>query len=195
MILCVNTNAVKTSVSVQKDVDLEDIINNHTKYFDTEEQALESHYVPIDFCVTVRSIYSNLVLQTDIEGAKRYYTNLKHIQPFVHKGYDLIMYLTSIGLMHNVDYAVGFDDLMMKHSQFSPIGLYNPEPSILNPIIYSHIIISDEGAEDLVKYLKSDRKLVNINEMLSDRDGNIPALIETIIEVKEKQEDEQCDND
>ena len=62
MILCIDTTALKTSPDVQKDVDLEDLLNNHTKYYDSEVEALKDHYVPLDFCVSVRSIYSNYVL-------------------------------------------------------------------------------------------------------------------------------------
>lgn len=192
MILCVDTTALKSSPDVQKDVNLEDLLNNHTKYYDSVEEALEDNYVPLDFSVTVRSIYSNLVLQIDSGEQKRYYVNLTNVQPFVHKGYDLVMYLTSIGLMHNVDYKLGFDELMMKHSQFVPMGLYNPDTLLLNPIIYSHVLISDEGIKELPKYLKGDRELVHVKDMKEL--GNIPALLRTIIEVKEETKDEQCDN-
>ena len=189
MILCVDITALKTSPDVQKDVNLEDLLNNHTKYYDTVEEALKDNYVPLDFSVSVRSIYSNLVLQIDAGEEKRYYTNLTEIQPLIHKGYDLIMYLTSIGIMHSVDYELGFDDLMTKHSQFCPIGLYNQDSVIINPIIYSHVIMSDEGIEQLPKYLKSDRSLVHISEISVK--GNIPALLETLIEVKK----EESEND
>ena len=194
MILCIDTRALKTSPDVQKDVNLEDLMLKHTKYYDTAEDALKDKYVPLDFSVSVRSLYSNLVLQIDAGEQKRYYTNLTNVQQFVHKGYDLIMYLTSIGLMHSVDYRLGFDELMMKHSQFMPIGLYNPDSAILNPIVYSHVIVSDEGAEQLPQYLKSDRGLVHISTMNECRAGNIPALLDTIIEVKEDSKDEHCDN-
>ena len=194
MILCIDTRALKTSPDVQKDVNLEDLMLKHTKYYDTAKDALKDKYVPLDFSVSVRSLYSNLVLQIDAGEQKRYYTNLTNVQQFVHKGYDLIMYLTSIGLMHSVDYRLGFDELMMKHSQFMPIGLYNPDSAILNPIVYSHVIVSDEGAEQLPQYLKSDRGLVHISTMNECRAGNIPALLDTIIEVKEDSKDEQCDN-
>lgn len=194
MILCVDINALKTAPHIQRDVNLEDILNNHTKYYESVEEALKDHYEPLDFCISIRSMYSNLVVQVNVEGGKRYYTNLTNVQPFVHKGYDLIMFLTSIGLMHNVEYADGFDDLMMKHSQFCPIGLLNPLISVHNPIIYSHVIISDEGMEELKKYLKSDRELVTISEMNKHRDGNLHALLDTLIEVKEEKKDEQCDN-
>lgn len=194
MILCIDTRALKTSPDVQRDVNLEDLINNHTKYYDSVEDAVKDHYVPLDFSVTVRSMYSNLVLQIDKGEQKRYYTNLTNVQPFVHKGYDLIMYLTSIGLMHSVDYQLGFDELMMKHSQFQPIGLYNPDSAVINPIIYTHVILSDEGAEQLPKYLKSDRGLVHITTMSEFKQGNITAMLDTIIEVKEETKDESSDH-
>lgn len=194
MILCIDTRALKTSPDVQRDVNLEDLINNHTKYYDSAEEALKDKYVPLDFSVTVRSMYSNLVLQIDKGEQKRYYTNLTNVQPFVHKGYDLIMYLTSIGLMHSVDYNLGFDELMMKHSQFQPIGLYNPDSAVINPIIYTHVILSDEGAEQLPNYLKSDRGLVHINTMNEFKHGNITAMLDTIIEVKEETKDESSDH-
>lgn len=189
MILCIDTTVLKTSPDIQKDVDLEDLLNNHSKYYDSEEDAIKDQYVPLDFCVSVRSIYSNYVLQIDKEnGEKRYYVNLTHVQPFVHKGYDLIMYLCSIGIMQSIDYKLGFDDLMMKHSQFQPIGLYNSDPSIINPVVYSHVIISDEGIKEFHKYLKSDRSLVKINDI--DFHGNLKAFIDTLIEVKEEKKDE-----
>lgn len=198
MILCVDTKALKTSPEVQKDVDLEDLINNHTEYYNSAEEALKDQYVPLDFSVSVRSMYSNLVLQIDKkiedsgEEQKRYYTNLAEVQPFIHKGYDLIMYLTSIGVMHSVDYKLGFDELMVKHSQFQPIGLYYSDILPINPIIYTHIIMSDEGAKELTEYLKDGVKLVPICKM--SEKGNIPALLKTLIEVKEEKEDEQHDN-
>lgn len=189
MILCVDTKALKTSPLVQRDVNLEDILNNHTKYYDSVEEALKNNYVPLDFSVSVRSMYSNLVLEEEDKNTKKsYYVNLTNVQPFVHKGYDLVMYLTSIALMHNVDYNLGFDDLMMNHSQFVPMGIYNPNTLLLNPIIYSHVILSDEGAKELPKYLKKDRKLVPISEI--SEVGNIPALLATLIEVKEETKNE-----
>lgn len=192
MILCVDTKALKTAPDVQKDVDLEDILNNHTEYFNSMKEALEDGYVPLDFSVTIRSLYDNSVVEIDKGEEKRYYTNLTDVQPFMHKGYDLIMYLTSIGLMHNVDYKLGFDELMVKHSQFVPMGLYNPEPTVINPIIYSHVLMSDEGMKDLTKYLKGDRKVVPISDIKEK--GNIPALLKELIIVKEEETNEQCDN-
>lgn len=190
MILCIDNKQLKTSSKVQKDINLEELIIKHTKYFDSVEEALKEEYVPLDFSISVRSTYTNQVLQTTTEKGVRYYTNLAEIQEFIHKGYDLIMYLASIGLMHNVYYEQGFDELMMKHSQFMPIGIYYPHEFVINPIVYSHIIMSDEGAEKLKEFLRDDRKFVSIKEMRDNSVGNITPLLDTIIEVKEESKDE-----
>ena len=190
MILCVDIKSLKESSEVQRDVNLGDLINNHTKYFDSVEDALKENYVPLNFSVTVRSMYSNQVLQINKGEEKRYYVNLTNIQPFIHKGYDLVMYLSSIGIMHSIDYSLGFDELMLKHSQFCPIGIYNSVPLLVNPIVYSHILMSDEGMEELKKYLKEDRDIVPISIMNKSSKGNIKALLDTIIEVKEEDKNE-----
>ena len=192
MILCVDTKHLKTSDSVQKDLNLEELLKDHTKYFDTVEEALEENYVPLDVSTAIRSMYSNLVVERDTADGKKYYVNLTNIDKFVHKGYDLLMYLTSIGVMHCVDYKMGFDDMMLQHSQFCPIGIYNPDPSLINPIIIVHIVLSDEGAESLRDYLKGNVKLVPISSI--HHENNIRALLDEIIEVKEKIEDEHNDN-
>lgn len=194
MILCVDTKALKTSAEVQTNVKLEDIINNHTKYYDSVEEALKDNYVPLDFSVSIRTLYSNLVVEIDAKtedgnDKKMYYTNMSQVQQFIHKGYDLIMYLTSIGVMMNVNYSLGFDEVMLEHSQFVPIGLYNPDPTIINPIIYSHILISDVGAKEFDKYLKKGRRFLPISDM--KKEGNLYALLDTLIITKEENIDEE----
>ena len=194
MILCVDTKALKTSAEVQTNVKLEDIINNHTKYYDSVEEALKDNYVPLDFSVSIRTLYSNLVVEIDAKtedgnDKKMYYTNMSQVQQFIHKGYDLIMYLTSIGVMMNVNYSLGFDEVMLEHSQFVPIGLYNPDPTIINPIIYSHILMSDVGAKEFDKYLKKGRRFLPISEM--KKEGNLYALLDTLIITKEENIDEK----
>lgn len=194
MILCVDTKALKTSAEVQTNVKLEDIINNHTKYYDSVEEALKDNYVPLDFSVSIRTLYSNLVVEIDAKtedgnDKKMYYTNMSQVQQFIHKGYDLIMYLTSIGVMMNVNYSLGFDEVMLEHSQFVPIGLYNPDPTIINPIIYSHILISDVGAKEFDKYLKKGRRFLPISDM--KKEGNLYALLDTLIITKEENIDEK----
>lgn len=190
MILCVDRGALKESPEVQKDIDIEDILNNHTKFFDNEEEAVKENYVPLNFSVCIRSTYTNLVLEKDesVDGTKKYYTNLLVEQPFNHKGYDLLMFLTSIGVMNNISYKLGFDDLMMNHSQFQPIGLFNLGSSLYYPIIVTHVILSDEGAEEFKKFLMPNRRFVPISDMKPLY--NVNAVLNTLIEVKEEEENE-----
>ena len=192
MILCIDKTAIKEAPEVQKDIDLEDLLVNHTKYFETEEEANIANYAPLNFSVSVRSLYTNKVVCTRGEQNTLYYTNLTNVQEFPHKGYDLLMYLTSIALMSSVDYRAGFDDLMMRHSQFQPVGLfYSP---FVNPIVYTHILVSDEGIEELAQFLKPNKDIVTIAEMRDNTAGNIVALLDTLIEVKEEHKDEPDNN-
>lgn len=187
--LCIDTRVLKSDQqNVQKDVDLEDLLLNHTRHYDSVEEALKDKYVPLDFSVSVRSMKTNLVVESDKVDKKLYYVNMTNIDQFVHKGYDLVMFLCSLGMLQCVDYRLGFDDLMMKHSQFMPVGIYVADPMVINPIIYSHVIMSDEGVEYLAEYLKSDRKLVSISDMC--REGNIPAMIDTLVIVDGGKENE-----
>lgn len=194
MILCIDTKALKTSSDIQKDVKLEDLLLKHTKYYDSEKEALKDNYSPLDFSVSIRTVHTNLVVQTNLTDEcgveqKRYYTNLTNIEPFIHKGLDLIMYLSSIGVLHNINYKLGFDALMLNSSMFQPIGLYNPTFPYCHPIIYSHIIIADDVAEEFRSYLKEDREIVHISTIKDNMQGNICALTDTLIEVKEEKHD------
>ena len=194
MILCIDTKSMKCAYEVQKNIKLEELLTKHTKYFDSVEEAIKENYVPLDFAVSVRTVYTNKVMQIEKEDSCFYYTNLSEIQKFVHKGIDLIMYLASIGLLHSIDYRFGFDECMSKYSTFQCIGLYNPDPDVLNPIIYSHIIISDDGAEELQSFFKEGVSFVPITDM--KKQGNVPALLDefVLLEKKEGEENAEYDN-
>lgn len=187
MILCIDTKSMKCAYEVQKNIKLEELLTKHTKYFDSVEEAVKENHVPLDFAVSVRTVYTNKVMQIDRGDACLYYTNLSEIQKFIHKGIDLIMYLASIGLLHSVDYRFGFDECMSKYSTFQCIGLYNPDPDVLNPIVYSHIIISDEGAEELQTFFKEEVSFVPIESI--KRQGNVPALLDEFIILNEEDEE------
>lgn len=100
------------------------------------------------------------------------------------------MYLSSIGLMHSINYSPTFDSIMLK-SQFDVIGVINHDPEVFNPIVYSQIILEDSTTNEFSMYLKEGRRLVPISEM-KER-GNLVAILDNIIEVKEKT-DECNDN-
>lgn len=182
MILCVDSDKLTMSHVVQKDVSLPDILNKHTKYYDTVEDAEKDFYVPMDFSVSVRTVHTNKVVQFLDKGKPQYYVNQTRVGLFVHKGADLIMYLSAIGLMTLIDYRKSFDVFMAKHSVYQMIGLYNPDPGFINPIIYSHIIIGDEAEDELQTYFKPGVSLIPITDMT--REGSLSALLDTLILVK-----------
>lgn len=184
MILCVDTRALKTSFQVQKDVNLEDILLNHTKYYDTVEEAENDRFVPLSFSTSVRSVYTNEVLQITEDDRYLYYVTHTNVGVFVHKGYDLIMYLSAIGLMSYVEYSYAFDDTMLKHSTMQPIGLYNPDPGFTNPIIYSHIIIEDSALDTFKTFLKQGVEFVPIETMRERTKDSLTALLDTLITVQ-----------
>lgn len=184
MILCVDTHRLNTAPYVQKDVNLEDILLNHTKYYDTPAEAEKDFYVPLSFSVSVRSVYTNKVLQIEEEGKYQYYVNHAKVGQFVHKGLDLIMYLSAIGLMTYVKYSPEFDVAMMKYSTHQPIGLYNPDHGFFDPIICSHVILQDEGINQFKTFLKPGVEFVSIKTMNTRKEGNLTALLDTLIEVK-----------
>lgn len=184
MILCVDAKVLKVDKDrVQKDVDIEDLLNNHTKYFNDTFEALKEDYLPIDFTVSIRSMYDNtVVVLVGNSKLKNPIINVGTAIEFVHKGYDLVMFMSSIGVMQCVDYRQGFDELMTKHSQFECIGLYVLDGRAICPRIYSHIIMSDEGMKELEKYLKKDFQIVPI----TNADGGFKVLRDTLVIVKEK---------
>lgn len=188
----VEMNALKVSDSVQRDINLEDILLNHTQFYDDKERALQDGYIPLQFATTVRTVFSNRVVgtksSTKINNHPIYYINLSNIEMFPHKGLDLVMYLSSIALFSIVEYRKGFDDLML-HSEFQSIGIYNPDPTVVDPIIYNHIYIDDSWEKDFEKYMNDNSKWYDIKAVKKEHPLNLKAIIDTlIITTSEKEE-------
>lgn len=187
----VDKNVLKESNEVQRDIDLEDILLNHTQFYDDKDVALKDGFVPINFSTTVRTVFSNRVVGTkDSNNSKpRYYINLGNVEMFPHKGLDLVMYLTSVALFSIVEYKKGFDDLMM-HSEFQSIGIYNPDPTMVNPIIYSHVYIDDSWEKEFEKYMNTRSAWYDISEVKKHFPLNLKALIDTLLIVNKKEDNE-----
>lgn len=187
----VEMDALKVSSDVQRDIDLEDILLNHTCFYDDKDQALKDGFIPLQFATTVRTVFSNRVVGTKDtvkSSAPRYYINLTNVEMFPHKGLDLVMYLSSVALFSIVEYKKGFDDLML-HSEFQSIGVYNPDPTVVNPIIYSHIYIDDSWEKDFEKYMNDCSAWYDIESAKKHYPMNLKAFIDTlIITTSEKEE-------
>ena len=185
MIFCVDKSVLKESPEVQRDIQFAEIMFKHTRYYPSVEEALKDNYVPFEFCTCVRSVYSNLVVKNEEHGNPLCYVNMTLTDKIPHRGEDLVMFMTSTGLMHLVDYADGFDEVMMKFSSFQPIGIYNP--GTINPIFVSHVIIRDEGVDSFKKFCKNGVEFVSISSA-KNIGGNIAPILDTLIEIKQKEE-------
>jgi len=180
-VLCVERAALKCAKDVQKKVHLEDLLLNHTKY--TEEGK---DYVPLDVCVSVRSVYTNKVLRTP---DNKLYTNVTSIGEYIHKGYDLIMYLASVAFMSCINWKPELNDLMMK-SEFQCIGLFNPDPDVIRPIVVCHILLDDSIVGEIEKCLFPDYVFEDITEAKQKYAvENIKYLTDTLVIVNKQEED------
>lgn len=182
MIACIDKSLLKVRVSVQKDVDVEEVLSK-LQFFNTREEAYESGCVPLCFCTSVRTAYTNMVVEHETDR-KRYYVSLNLNQALPHKGYDLVAYLSSLAVAKLIDCTLPENHKLMFNSQFTPIGVYNPDPGICDPIIYSHVIIKDDNLEALKSALLEGNQLVSIKDM--NRKGNLLALLNEVLIVKEE---------
>lgn len=175
-ILCIDTTVLKEVNKVQKDINLGGLLNNHTKYFSNVKSAEESNYAPLNFVFTVRSMYDNTVLAKD----GTCYSGVVAKETFNHRGYDLCMFLTAIGvsnLFSSISPKVS--KVVAKQSEFMPIGLYY---YMGEPLVYSHVIFSDDGMKMLAEHLSDGVSIVPISELSEEK--NLKALLDTLIILK-----------
>ena len=149
MIACLKKRPAQTEYSGAENVKLDKVLES-LKYFDTREEAYKEDYVPVCFVTAVRTAYSNLVVEHEVDHlGQRNYVSLNLSQVLPHKGYDLMMFMSSLAVAKMIDCTKPENQRLMFSSQFSPIGVYNPDPGICDPVIYSHIVINDDKVEDL----------------------------------------------
>lgn len=185
MILCIDSTKLLRSKTVQKPK-LEGLLLNHTKFYDSAEEAKKDLYVPLDFAIAIRSDEDKILQITDEHGTY-YFPRYTDVQRFVHKGYDLVMFLASLMMLENVVYSTEYEVAMVKYSAFLPIGLYNPFPEVINPTVFSNVIIHEEGIEEFSKYLKEGRKFVTFSKASYLVDSSVRPLLDATMCKKEEQ--------
>lgn len=186
-ILCVDISKIKSDFKIQKTVDLQNLINTCLKGFDDLEQAEREGYIPLNFAISIRTVYTNLVVESEsiYPNKKAYYENVSNLNSYfltMHKGYDFIMFVASMGFLDFIVYNSLVNEFMMKYSDFSIVGLYYD--GISKPTIVCHVIIKDEGIKSLLSHLKAGNKLVHISE-IDPKDSNAGILSSFII-IKEE---------
>lgn len=186
MIACLRKDLLKQNLKVQKDalsVPLEEILNE-LKYYDTREEAYVEECVPVCFVTAVRTAYTNLVVEHETAIGKRNYVSLNLGQKLPHKGYDLLTYMSSLAVSKVIDCTNHESQRLMFNSQFCPIGVFNPDPGICDPVIYCHVIINDDKVDALRELLLPGNRLVPIQDMTTQ--GNIKELLNELVVVKEE---------
>ena len=183
MILCIDSTKLTRSNTVQKPK-LEGLLLNHTKFYDSAEEAKKDLYVPLDFAIAIRTDADKILQITDDNGTY-FFPRLVDIPRYIHKGYDLVMFLASLMILENVNYSLEYETTMVKYSAFIPVGIYNPFPELINPVILSNIIISESGLEDFRHILKDGRKFVTFSEASNLVDSSVKPLFDAIMCKKE----------
>lgn len=192
LILCVKSDMMERMNKVQKNIKLEEIINSGS-YMDIKDCA-DNGYIPLTVGVTIRDLETNKVLVKRDGDIKRTFIYLENINPLIHKGYDLIMYLSSVGvtsLLKDKNQMINFSCVMAK-SVFDVNGLlwmkHNEEPNciLLNPMVMTTIFVD---SKELSKYLIPHWKFENIADIKLEK-GFIKCIIDDLIEMKGASKDE-----
>lgn len=178
MIACIPKGKIKQRNLMQKDIKIEEVLSD-LQYFNKVEEAIEKDYVPLSFVTSIRTAYSNLVVN---HGGK-YYVSLTLASVVPHRGYDLLAFMSSSAVAKIIDCTKKENQELMFQSQLVPIGVYNPDEGICNPILYTQVIVKDDLSSVLENSLLEGNKLEPISEM--NREGNISAILNEIIIVSE----------
>lgn len=191
-ILCIKKSLLKKSPYLQKEDDtIKKVIENFTFI---EESEIPEEYVPLDVAVTIRSAYTNkVVLCTHSDSNKeRCFLNLTKLPQVQEKGYDLVILYSSIAVMRMCDQSRAREvGEVMIQSKYDFMGVLNLEPGLINPILYSHVILEDSTVEAFEPLLAEGFRLIPIADL--PEHGNFKAMKESLIICKEE-ENEQCDN-
>ena len=191
-ILCTKKSLLKKSPYLQKEDDtIKEVIES---FIFIEESEIPEDYVPLDVAVTIRSAYTNkVVLCTHSDSNKeRCFLNLTKLPQVQEKGYDLVILYSSIAVMRMCDQSRAREvGEVMMHSKYDFMGVLNLEPDLINPILYSHVILEDSTVEAFEPLLAEGFRLIPIADL--PEHGNFKAMKESLIICKEE-ENEQCDN-
>ena len=145
--LCLDKRALKVGKDLQKNVLIEDLLLNHSHFFDSKECAEKEGYVPITLGVSIRTVVSNRVLKKDGEVIFKKVIEKER----EHKGYDLIMFEIGKYLSESLFKEIP-NDLIMRESFFQLMCLYYYPVKTNEVLIYAHIIVGD----NLFNSLKGD---------------------------------------
>lgn len=179
LILCLDTTPFKASDEIQKDIKLADLFNFVP--MTEEECAQREGFAPVALAVSVRSSYTNKVLGFRNEDADLFYRYSETLPsiPF-RTGNDLFLIHCAQAL--NSCLKIGAQSVreIIQRSNIQCVGLYNPNPGTVNPILLAHVVFFDEDFDLMREHWRDD---AFVEDILKARDapGNLKALTETLL--------------
>lgn len=190
MILAIKKSSISVKPYVQQEIDLERLIIKDTKFFDNEECAEKEGYIPLYVLVSIRTIYTNKVVEIKHDYGVRYYNsnileNNLGVDPI--EGYNYLYKAMCKPMMRLMNKAKD-DDYMFRlfvamNSQPLVMGLYYSNKKQC-PIIYAQVIFNDNSVNNLNKYVEGDCRLIDIKDMKDE--GGLVEIEKLITVLKEK---------
>lgn len=161
MILCLDMKDLDRTPSVQKNINLEELLLNHTKYYEESKDALKDNYLPLSITLIVRTAYTNLVLKV----ADNCSVTNHNLFETPHKGYDNIMFHSGNIISSLCDTSKeDFFEIMMK-SQFQVLGLQIVDDLFKSPSVLVQVVIPDYMTVRFIQTLKdTNNHLIPIEE-------------------------------
>lgn len=199
-VLCIKADLLERKNEVQKKIQLESLMES-CKYLplNAEEIPIGDGYVPLTFGVTIRDLKTNKVLvKRNLENnIKRTFIYMEKIQPVIHVGYDLVMYLTSVGvtsLLKDKGNMINFSSVMAT-SVFDVNGLlwleHNTESNciLLDPMVMTTVYVDHKALSPLIL---DNWKFEDIADIKKE-DGFIQCILDDLIEIKGGEDNEHND--
>jgi hypothetical protein len=190
MILAIKKSSISIKPYVQQEIDLERLIIKETKFFDDEECAEKEGYIPLYVLVSIRTIYTNKVVEIKHDYGVRYYKvnslddNL-NVDPI--EGYNYLYKAMSKPMMELLNKAKDTDYMfrlfVAMNSQPLVMGLYYSNKKQC-PIIYAQVIFNDNSVNNLGNYVEGDCRLIDIKDMKDE--GGLVEIEKLITILKEK---------
>ncbi len=182
----IHKDALKVSSEVQKEIPIP-LISQSTRFYADEKQALKDGYTPLNFATTVRTLFTNRVVEVKVKNHVYPFTHCS-IMPTNHSGFDLIMYMASISVFNMFNMSSELEALMTE-TTFQPIGIFNPDPGFMSPIIYTNIFIKDDKEEQFENCLIRNKcKFVDIPEDENYYGKRLSGIMKTLIRLESKEE-------
>lgn len=178
-VLCLDIAPFRASDEIQKDILLADLFKFVP--LTEEECAQREGFAPVALAVSVRSSYTNKVLGFHNGDADLFYRYSETLPPIsIMTGNDLFFIHCAQALSSCLKLESQSVREIIQRSNVQLIGLYNPNPGTVNPILLAHVVFFDEDFDLMREHWRDDAFVEDISKA-RDAPGNLKALTETLL--------------